>query len=126
MRPFRGVLVVPGIVLTRLSDRKDMGRERLYVNDRGDCVMHVTGFSWLAAFALPLWALHRRLYILAVLMFVVINLVNLSARVDLQLALFLVQFLICGSQANRAHRLLLERRGWRVTAEEPAPFKGGP
>ena len=43
-----------------------MGRLRLYVDDRGRLAMNEAGFSWLAAISLPLWALQRRLYVIAV------------------------------------------------------------
>ncbi len=96
-----------------------MGRQRLYVNDRGNCVMHDRGFSWLAAFYLPIWALHKRLYLLALIAFVVNGV--LSFYVDTKTQIFLggAQIVLSGLLANRIHRWLLERRGWRVTAEEP-------
>jgi len=96
-----------------------MGRQRLYVNDRGDCVLQDTGFSWFAAIALPIWALHKRLYLLALVMFVVSGTLNYYADQTTQFVLFVVQFVLFGWLANRVHRWLLERRGWRVTAEEP-------
>lgn len=96
-----------------------MGRQRLYVNDRGDCVLQDTGFSWFAAIALPIWALHKRLYLLALIMFVVSATINYYADQTTQFILFVVQFILFGWLANRVHRRLLEHRGWRVTAEEP-------
>ena len=42
-----------------------MGRQRIYVNERGDCVVNDTGFSWFAAFFSPVWALQKRLYLVA-------------------------------------------------------------
>jgi hypothetical protein len=42
-----------------------------------------------------------------------------------QIVLVVVQILLYGSLANRVHRWLLERRGWRVTAEEPEQRSGG-
>jgi hypothetical protein len=97
-----------------------MRRQRLYVNDRGDLVMHVGGFSWLAAFALPLWALRHRMYVLAVLAVVLSNAIALAGN-GIQAAAFVTQFLLFGSTASRLHRWFLERRGWRVTAQEPQP-----
>lgn len=102
-----------------------MGRQCLYVNDRGDCVVHDNGFSWFAAIAMPIWALHKRLYLFAVIMVVVGGTINLYADQDTQLVLFVVQFVLYGWLANRVHRWLLERRGWRVTAEEPEQSSGG-
>lgn len=101
-----------------------MGRQRLYVNDRGDCVVHDSGFSWFAAIALPIWALQKRLYLLAVIMFVVSGAINYYADQNTQIVLFVAQFVLFGSLANRVHRRLLEQRGWRVTAEEPEQSGG--
>lgn len=96
-----------------------MGRQRLYVNDRGDCVVQDSGFSWLAAFATPIWALQKRLYLLALLMFAVNGALSYYADPTTQFVLYVVQFALFGWLANRVHRWLLDRRGWRVTAEEP-------
>ena len=103
-----------------------MGRQRLYINDRGDCVINDSGFSWFAAIALPVWALHRRLYLLALIMFVASFVVNFYADASTQLLVFVVaQFVLYGSLANLVHRRLLEQQGWRVTAEEPEQSSGG-
>jgi len=97
-----------------------MGRLRLYVDERGRLAMNDAGFSWLAAISLPLWALQRRLYVLAVVALVVAAAVNVGLDPSAQAIAFVVQFLAFGALANRLHRAWLERRGWRVTAEEPA------
>jgi hypothetical protein len=103
-----------------------MGRQRIYMNDRGDCVISGSGFSWFAAFLSPIWALHRRLYLLAVVLMVAGGAMNfLPLTTTAQIVVIVAQLLICGSLANRVHRWLLERRGWRVTAEEPEPRSGG-
>ena len=47
-----------------------MGRQRMYVNELGDCVVNETGFSWFAALVSPVWALQRRLYLVALALFV--------------------------------------------------------
>ena len=96
-----------------------MGRQRLYVNDRGDCVMHDSGFSWIAAFFLPVWALQKRLYVLALIAFVVNGALSYYADTRIQIMLGGAQIVLSGLLANRVHGWLLERRGWRVTAEEP-------
>ncbi len=95
-----------------------MARQRLYVNDRGDCVVSDVGFSWFAAMASPIWALHRRLYLLAVILVAAGVIGNVAGQI-VQWVLIAAQIGLLGSQGNRVHRWLLERRGWRVTAEEP-------
>jgi hypothetical protein len=83
--------------------------------------MHVSGFSWWAAVALPLWALHRRLYGLALLVSLTGVASAMLAPPGIQSLLAIAQFVACGALANRVHRFFLERRGWRVTAEAPDP-----
>ena len=100
-----------------------MGRQRLYVNDRGDCVINDSGFSWFAAFFPPVWALHRRLYLLAL----IIGGLGVISNLFDPIALFIwcvAQFILFGLLGNRIHRWLLQHRGWRVTAEEPDPSGG--
>lgn len=103
-----------------------MGRQRIYMNDRGDCVISDSGFSWFAALFSPIWALHRRLYLLAFVLILAGGAINfLPLSTISQTVVIVAQIAICGSLANRVHRWLLERRGWRVTAEEPEPRSGG-
>ena len=101
-----------------------MGRQRIYVNERGDCVVHDTGFSWFAALFSPVWALQRRLYLVSLALVVTGIATSYYADTTTQLVVALAQVALFGSLANRAHRWLLERRGWRVTAEEPAQGGG--
>jgi lipoprotein signal peptidase len=101
-----------------------MARQRLYVNDRGDCVINDSGFSWFAALASPVWALHRRLYLLAVILVVAGVISNVTDQIT-QWVIGVAQFVLLGSLGNRIHRWLLEHRGWRVTAEEPEQSTGG-
>ena len=104
-----------------------MGRLRLYVDERGRSAMHQSGFSWLAGIALVLWALRKRLYILAALSLVYgvgYNLVVAQLSPGLQLAALAIQFSLIGALANPLHRWILERRGWQLTAEEPEPASG--
>jgi lipoprotein signal peptidase len=103
-----------------------MRRLRLYVDDRGRLAMNEAGFSWLAAISLPLWALQRRLYVLAVAALVVGAAVNVGLDSSAQAIAFVLQFVAFGALANRLHRAYLERSGWRVTAEEPAPSSASP
>ena len=103
-----------------------MRRLRLYVDDRGRLAMNEAGFSWLAAISLPLWALQRRLYVLAVVALVVGAAVNVGLDSGAQAIAFVLQFVAFGALANRLHRAYLEHSGWRVTAEEPAPSSASP
>jgi hypothetical protein len=105
----------------------------LYVDDSGRSSLHRSGFSWLAAIALPLWALHRRLWrtLIAVSLlspFLHTLVGHLNERVPgqvaqglLALAWLLAWSLACGAMANRWHRHCLERAGYRVIATEPPP-----
>jgi hypothetical protein len=97
-----------------------MRRLRLYVDDRGRLAMNHPGFSWLAAISLPVWALQRRLYALALAGFVLSSVINLWLGPTAQAIAFVLQFVAFGALANRLHRWHLERGGWRVTAEEHA------
>jgi hypothetical protein len=103
-----------------------MRRLRLYVDDRGRLAMNDAGFSWLAAISLPLWALQRQLYVLAVIALLVGAAVNVGLDGGAQAIAFVLQFVAFGALANRLHRAYLERNGWRVTAEEPAPSSASP
>jgi len=84
--------------------------------------MHFSGFSWLAALVPLVWALHRRLYGLAVLILVYTianNRVMDLLGMNFQIFLLVLQFIFFGLFANRVHRFLLERQGWLRTEEEP-------
>lgn len=107
-----------------------MAQLRIYMHASGDCVLHQSGFSWLAAFALPFWALSKRLYRTALVTFVVMLAASqvvppLLARVEsepastlLALAYTLAYWMVPGFLATRWHRHVLERRGYFVTARE--------
>ena len=103
-----------------------MGRLRLYVDARGRLAMNDAGFSWLAAISLPLWALQRRIYVLAVVALALSAAINLGLDSGAQSVAFVVQFVAFGALANRLHRAHLERSGWQLTAEEPAPGAPAP
>ena len=109
----------------------------LYINPRGASVLHRTGFSWLAAVAWPLWALHRRLWwvllaslpLTAALHSVVNQAIGLvpgdTAQGVLALAWLIGWSFVAGRWANLLHRRLLERGGYRMTATElPAVEQG--
>jgi len=101
-----------------------MSQLSLYVNEQGRCVTHYSGFSWLAGFALVVWALQRRAWGLAgfsLLYGVGFNVLLVQLEAGTQLALYLAQFLLFGFLANRVHRWVLERGAWQLTATESRP-----
>jgi hypothetical protein len=102
-----------------------MGRLRLYVDARGRLTMNEAGFSWLAAISPPLWALQRRLYALAVVAIGLSAAISVGLGGGAQSIAFVLQFVAFGALANPLHRAYLERRGWRLTAEEPAALPQG-
>lgn len=105
----------------------------LYIDARGASVVHRTGFSWLAALAWPLWALHRRLWwvllasvpLTAGLHTAVNRAIELAPGESAQGLLALIWLIgwsfVAGRWANALHRHLLERAGYRMTATELAP-----
>jgi hypothetical protein len=112
-------------------NRRTVAPLSLFMNPAGRVAVHRTGFSWLAALALPLWALHRRL-VLAFIALLPLTLVlhNAVANVilwitqddllasALALAWLAAWSLLAGRYANAAHRRWLERRGYAMTATE--------
>ena len=94
----------------------------------GDGVLYQTGFSWIAAFAFPLWALTRRLYKTALVSCVAIlaltqlipilfdQIHNDALRGLMALGYTLTYWLAAGSLAHRWHRHVLERSGYFVCA----------
>ncbi len=112
-------------------------RLSVYINPRGESVLHRTGFSWLAMLAWPLWALHRRLWWVLLaslpLTFVAHTLANgaiglvpgETAQGSLALAWLIGWSVAAGRVANRLHRHLLERAGYRMTATELAAAEQG-
>lgn len=107
-----------------------MSRLSLYINPRGASTLHRSGFSWLAAVAWPLWALHRRLWWVLLASFPLtlslhsfanwaIGLVpGETAQGLLALGWLIGGSLLSGRWANTLHRTLLERAGYRMTATE--------
>ncbi|MEO8059160.1 MAG: hypothetical protein ABI671_12600 [Burkholderiales bacterium] len=110
-----------------------MSAMSLYINPRGASVVHRTGFSWLAALAWPLWALHRRLWWVLLaslpLTFGLHTAVNQAiefvpgetAQGVLALAWLIGWSFVAGRWANALHQSLLERAGYRMTATELPP-----
>jgi hypothetical protein len=105
------------------------GQLSLYVHPRGQCVMHFSGFSVLAGLIPVVWALHRRLYKLAVFaLFYPFVLDQILSGLGLEyeavyVLAFFIQFGVLGYYGNRIHRILLERGGW-VRTEEEHEFNG--
>jgi hypothetical protein len=105
----------------------------LFIDARGRTVLHRSGFSWLAFVALPLWALHRRLWWLVPLSLVGLAWVHGAANwlmerfpsQDVQGALAALWLLgeswFMGRHANRLHLAWLRWRGYALTATEVAP-----
>ena len=103
-----------------------MGRLSLYADAQGRTALHESGFSWMAAFSLPVWALQRQQRLLAVVILVVqLGLGMVVAQLGLaegtQLALFVLNVLANGFLAAPLQAWLLRRRGWVRSAEEPPP-----
>jgi hypothetical protein len=100
----------------------------IYMNDAGKSVVHRTGFSWVAAILLPVWALQHRLYKTCVAT-IVINLLSpyaeafMAPRFRIGLDLFVI--LGAGIIANTYHRIVLERSGFFMASAEPHRLKGG-
>jgi len=102
----------------------------IYRNSRNEFLLHRAGFSWLAVFLSPVWALSRRLYKTSLLLAVLgpicwSGLEKALSHAGSPLArsllslLFLVAWgLLAGHYANRWHRYVLEREGCALTASE--------
>jgi hypothetical protein len=93
----------------------------LYVDQRGRCFAHFSGFSLLAAFVPVIWALQRRLYGTAVIVLLysaAVPMLFTAVGENAALVLYGLQIVVLGTQANRFHQLLLEKRGWIRTEEE--------
>lgn len=115
-----------------------MAKLSLYIDTRGRTVLHRSGFSWLAALASPLFALHRRLWwtLLASLpatmaLHSVINLSIEQLPGEVAQGLAALGWLLgwswaCGRWANDWHRRLLRRAGYTMTATELPPAAAGP
>ena len=111
-----------------------MAKLSLYIDPRGVSVLHRSGFSWLAAVAVPLWALHRRLwwtFLASLPLTMALHglagaaiewLPGETAQGAAALAWLLGWSWVAGRHANHWHRYLLERAGYRMTATElPVP-----
>jgi hypothetical protein len=104
----------------------------IYTDTRGEAILHRAGFSWLAAVALPVWALFRRLYKTSLVFALfgpflqgavasgIASIAAPPARGFLLLAWLIVWGFLWGHYANRWHRYVLEREGCKLTATEVA------
>lgn len=85
--------------------------------DSGEAVLVRDGFSWLAFFFSPLWLLWHRLWIEALLAFIVLGLLSvLSEMAGLGLAgslLTLLVSLFIGLEGQGLKIAAMRRRGWR-------------
>jgi hypothetical protein len=105
----------------------------IFANDQGRTALHRSGWSWLAALSLPLWALRRSMWrTLAALLFALPLLltaldVAIKAIPDertqgwLGLAGILGWSIACGALANRWHLRNLHRAGYQLIATETQP-----
>jgi hypothetical protein len=111
----------------------------LYVHPRGQLTLHRQGFSWLAAIHPALWALHRRMWLTAIAVTLLIphvygwvfKAIHVLPPGKLPGLLSISWLLLCaviwGAFANRGHRKYLELRGYRLMAvetEETIPHEG--
>lgn len=105
-----------------------MAKLAIYMNEAGQSVVHRTGFSWVAAIVLPIWALQHRLYKTCVATLVINALLPQAYALMpmvFQIGLALFQVLGAGFGANLYHRIVLEHSGYFMTSAEPRRLKGG-
>lgn len=105
----------------------------IFANDQGRTALHCSGWSWLAALALPLWALRRNQW--RTLIALLIGLPPLLAALDvaiqtipgeliqacLALTSIVAWSIACGALANRWHLRCLHRAGYQLIATEAQP-----
>lgn len=115
-----------------------MAQLRIYMHASGDCVLHRSGFSWLAALVLPIWALSKRLYRTALIALVVSAaasqlVARMLALIEAEmlsgwfaLAYVCVYWMVPGFLATHWHRHVLERSGYFVAADEETAARSGP
>ena len=115
-----------------------MERLAIYMNEAGDSVVHHVGFSWLAALAVPVWALQRRLYKSAAATAAISLLAEETVvpwteqipgtvlRTGVQLGYLLSWWLLFGFGANVFHRIVLEHSGYFMTSAEPSRLEAMP
>jgi hypothetical protein len=111
-----------------------MSRLSIYSNKNNKTILHDDGFSFLAALALPLWLLQRRLYKTFAITLPALMLLNNKIEEILQQVddkpmriLFAILWLIfisliCGKVAGQWHRAILEHNGYiRIATESDQP-----
>ena len=111
--------------------RLAMAKLAIYMHASGDSVLYRSTFSWLAALALPVWALRQRLYKTAVVgLLVQLALMVLVPRLATQIEgavaraiaalLYLgLYWAVPGWFAPWWHRHVLARTGYFLVAVEP-------
>lgn len=103
----------------------------IYMNDEGEVRIHHTGFSWLAALALPVWLYHRGLYniflilfsivysFLLLLPFIIINTQIQPLTIFLYWTYAIVFPIVVGYKANSIHlRYLTQNNYYKVAGEQ--------
>lgn len=92
--------------------------------------LHRSGWSWLAALSLPLWALRRRLWWTLAALLIALPLLlqafgmaieaiaDERARGWLSMSVLVGWSLGCGALANRWHLRSLQRAGYQLVATE--------
>lgn len=105
----------------------------IFVNSQGRTALHRSGWSWLAALSLPLWALRRNLWrtLAALLIALPLLLAALDVAIKtipgertqgwLALAGIVGWSIACGALANRWHLRCLHRAGYQMIATEAQP-----
>lgn len=94
-----------------------MGRLTLYADTRGRTVVHEEGFSLGAVLVLPVWALQRHLWGVALLSAAAVAAGGVPGWGAMQ-GVYAGVALTAGFVANRYHRWALGRSGWRAVAVE--------
>jgi hypothetical protein len=101
------------------EQKREQMAERIYLQHPAthETVAVATGFSWHACLLGPLWAVMRRLWLVALLMLVVdvlitaIGLAGVAADLA-SLVLSIAFAAYCGVNGNKWHRQVLERKGF--------------
>ncbi len=97
----------------------------IYMNNEGEVKIHYSGFSWLAAFALPVWLYHRGLYDIFFILFSIIYsfsflFLPIIFPQNEAVAIYFLGFpLVVGYKANSIHlHYLTKNHFYKVAGEE--------
>lgn len=104
-----------------------MSKLSLYRHPSGRTALHESGYSWVAAFMLPLWLLLHGFKVWAVLLAVLLPTATVLIAqsiwpVEVAGLLWLLQALLIGALTSRCYRWYLDRYDWVKVAQE----EGGP